>query len=434
MNFFTDQMGCLADGILTVMFFNIFMERKNPSFPHSCLMVGVVFFYINLANTILEHFYLSNPVIIFCDLMIAILFYRSKIWTKVIMVLFLNLVTVICELLTTVLLMLMGWNFSDMIDDTMVSILATFIAKISILFLIKIMDKLWKNKNIFLPKEYWVLLFSIFFIGFFILFSISYYVFILNLKIEKEMVLLFSIYIFFSSSIIFFLFEKMSKFYQYKNKAELLEKQMLTERNHVNEVTTLNERMSMIRHDMKNHILTIQTLLDKGESANANTYANSVLKQIEENKLEYDTGNVALDALLNSKYHTIKEKHIHFSQELQIESPINISDIDMCMVIANGLDNAIEACNQVEDPKERSIYLEMEVNEDVVMVHIKNTFTVNPKKFKGIFLTGKNNLENHGYGIEIMKQIASQNKGFFDASFDDTYFSVSIILKNKSPE
>ncbi len=434
MNFFTDQMGCLADGILTVLFFNIFMERKNPSFLHSCLMVGMVFLYINLATTFLEHFYLSNPMIVLCDLMMVILFYRAKIWTKIAMVVFLNLVTGICELLTTVVLMMMGWNFSEMIEDTMVSALATFLSKIFFLFLIKLMDKLWKNKNLSLSKEYWILLLSVFTIGFAFLFTIFYLISKGKPNIENQIILFLSVYIFFSSTFIFFLFEKISQYFLYKNKAELLETQILLERNHLNEVTTLNQRINMIRHDMKNHILCIQALLRKGESANAITYANSILEQIEASKLKYNTGNVALDALLNSKYTTIKEYNIHFTEEIRIQSPIYISDIDMCMVIANGLDNAIEACNPMENPRDRSIYLEMEVNEDVVMVHIKNTFTLKPKKVRGNFQTRKSNAENHGYGVQIMKQIASQNEGVFEVSFDDTYFSVSIILKNSPPE
>lgn len=426
-----NQIGCLADSILMILFYNIFMERKKPFFIYSSLMVGMVFLYINLAATFLHHFYLSNPVILFCDLMMAILFYNGKIFSKMAIVISLHLVTVICELLTAAMLMIMGWNFSDLVDDTMISVLATFLSRILLLFLIKLMDKYWGNKNLFLPKEFWIILSSIFFIGFGTIFLVFYMMSIDDPNINNQVLIFLSIYIFFSSAIIFFFFEKTSQYFQFKNKAEMLENQILMEQNHLNQVKKLNERINIIRHDMKNHILCLQALLEKDESTSANAYASSILEQIQNNQLKYNTGNVALDALLNTKYINITEKNIHYNEELRIQSPIYISDIDICMVIANGLDNAIEACNHIENPKDQSISFEMEVNEDVVMVHIKNTYSVNPRRIRGLFQTSKSNTQNHGYGIQIINQIAIQNKGTFDVFFDDTYFSVSIILENQ---
>ena len=130
---------------------------------------------------------------------------------------------------------------------------------------------------------------------------------------------------------------------------------------HCDEVQNIYSQMRGWRHDYHNHIQTMLALTDKPEelrdylwTLNADlTSVDTVLK----------TGNVMVDAILNSKLSLIKSKQITVNAKAVVPSELRISEVDLCVIIGNLLDNAMEACLKQENESERFIRIYINVHQ-----------------------------------------------------------------------
>ena len=122
-----------------------------------------------------------------------------------------------------------------------------------------------------------------------------------------------------------------------------------------------NDNLRKIRHDMKNHLQCILNLIDENDYTKAKKY----IQEISENKLNFglsiiNTGNRGIDIISNVKLMECKNKNIKVTSNISIID-IATDDVDMCIILGNLFDNAIEACNKTSEQSE--IYFEISQNE-----------------------------------------------------------------------
>lgn len=177
-----------------------------------------------------------------------------------------------------------------------------------------------------------------------------------------------------------------------------------------------------IRHDMKQTIAVVKTLLRENKLEEASAYLEKYESVFSEQKVFIHTENDFLNAILNSKLSIAKEKNIEVlcSVSKQISG---IDEIDLCCLVGNLLDNAIEANEKVEDAR----YIQVDFFSDEVKLVIKTT---NPmmEPISGGLSTTKQDHEQHGFGIKTVESIAKKYNGTTDFYADHGCFTARVLL------
>ena len=122
---------------------------------------------------------------------------------------------------------------------------------------------------------------------------------------------------------------------------------------HCDEVQNIYKTMRGWRHDYHNHIQTLLAL--NGDRERTREYLLNLNRDLTAVDTVLKTGNVMVDAILNSKLSLLGSKEIRVSARAVVPPALGISEIDLCVIIGNLLDNALEACMKQEDAKERFV-------------------------------------------------------------------------------
>lgn len=176
------------------------------------------------------------------------------------------------------------------------------------------------------------------------------------------------------------------------------------------------------RHDYRHHIQTMKVHAANGEYEEIVRYLDMLDEDLTNVETVIKTGNRMTDAILNSKLSLAAEQGIRVKAETQIPVSLTVSELDLCIIIGNLLDNAIEAC--MELPQEERlirIYMEMKGN----YLYLALTNTAGGKKKKS-FQTTKG--EGHGFGLARADAIVKKCGGYITRASEDEAFSTEILL------
>lgn len=180
-----------------------------------------------------------------------------------------------------------------------------------------------------------------------------------------------------------------------------------------------------MRHDMRNHLLAVSTLLEMGEIQSAKEYLGEVFSELDSVRMNIKTGSSVLDALLFKKIEQAGNRSI--TLDISFESSIDnkkISDYDLCTVFGNILDNAIEAVERLSEKK--PITLSVRNKEEMLVIICENSF----ESINDNLRTTKSDAAHHGQGINRIKAIAAKYGGICEIKTDGNVFSISVLLNN----
>ena len=107
----------------------------------------------------------------------------------------------------------------------------------------------------------------------------------------------------------------------------------------------------MIRHDMKNHMMTLSSLMAIGDRQELFEYMKKINANIETETVHVDTGNHYVDSILNYKIEEAIRAGAQVKVEIHIPDKLNIQAFDLNVIIGNLMDNAIEGSKEVEDKR-----------------------------------------------------------------------------------
>lgn len=191
-----------------------------------------------------------------------------------------------------------------------------------------------------------------------------------------------------------------------------------------------SQRLRKIRHDIKNHLNSVSALLDKGEQQKARELLREISNTADsiQPTLSQATGNSLIDAVIAYKAALGEIRKIPFEYSLEILPEIRIDLSDVSSVIANLLDNALEAAEKAKDP-----YVEIRVfmYKDYLTIMVKNSFHCVTRSSDGQIRTEKSDRENHGLGMTIVSEICERNFGVFRYKTNGAWFSASAMLRNR---
>lgn len=195
---------------------------------------------------------------------------------------------------------------------------------------------------------------------------------------------------------------------------------------HYAEVETMYQKMRGWRHDYHNHIQVLKAHVELGRYEEAKQYLDTLNDDLTTVDTVMKTGNVMVDAILNSKLTMIREKGIQVDATAMVPQDVPFSGIDLSVLIGNLLDNAMEACLQVRDKEERFIRIYIDIIKKQLYVSVSNSMNGRAKR-KGLqYLSTKAGL--HGFGLMRIDRIASKYGGFVNRQNEEGIFATEVML------
>lgn len=192
------------------------------------------------------------------------------------------------------------------------------------------------------------------------------------------------------------------------------------------EVENLYRQMRGWRHDYHNHIQTMKAFLQLGRAEELETYLNQLDHDLNTVDQVLKTGNVMADAILNSKLSLAREREIRVHAKAAVPQALKLPEVDLCIVLGNLLDNAMEACLALPEPKERFIRLYIGTFKQQLYISVTNSMGGRPRREGGRYRSAKG--DSHGFGLLRVDAVAQRWGGCVNRQFEEGVFATEVLL------
>ena len=195
---------------------------------------------------------------------------------------------------------------------------------------------------------------------------------------------------------------------------------------HYQEVENMYRQMRGWRHDWRNHLQALKIYAAKGDLPGIQRYLDELDTSLSALDMVIKTGNPMTDAILNSKISLARARGIQVTADAHIPVKLKTSEIDLCCILGNLFDNAIDASMQLPEAQ-RLIRVYMDMKNTQLYISFTN-FTAGKKlrKTGGIFPTTKG--EGHGFGLVRIDAIVERLDGYISRNSEDGAFTTEILL------
>ncbi len=180
-----------------------------------------------------------------------------------------------------------------------------------------------------------------------------------------------------------------------------------------------------LRHDMTNHLTAIDGLLKEHMYDRAMEYISSLKGAPGMLSMKRWCSDDVINSLLSGKFIIMDNNNIQYSVKVSLPEIPKIEPADMCSIIGNSLDNAIEASLKL-DKKERNININIISQRGLFILNVINSFI--PENISESFRTSKADKKSHGFGLENMRSIAGKYNGSMEIRTESSKFDLLITI------
>ena len=181
------------------------------------------------------------------------------------------------------------------------------------------------------------------------------------------------------------------------------------------------------RHEWKNHIATLHLLAQKQDWTELRNYLDRLDGELEQLSPRNFTANPTVNTIFQRFAAQAKKKDVTFRVSAVLPEMLQIREDDLCSLLFNMLDNALEAAAQTEQGE---ILCSMQIRRQYLAIRCENTYSGTLRTDeKGELLTTKDDASDHGFGLMKMRAIAKKYGSVLDISYDENRFTVMTALK-----
>ena len=203
----------------------------------------------------------------------------------------------------------------------------------------------------------------------------------------------------------------------YQNK--LMKQQM-------DEIENIYMTMRGWRHDYHNHLQSLKGFLSLNKVEQMKDYLNELETDLDSIDTLYHSGNLQLDSILNAKLAIAEKGQIRIHCDASIPPQLHVSDLDLCVILGNLLDNAIESCRKIKDPDERFIRVYIGILKKQLYISITNATSETVKQRTDHYFTTKRG--DHGHGLKRVDQVVKKYDGYLNRQNEPGVFATEIVL------
>lgn len=224
---------------------------------------------------------------------------------------------------------------------------------------------------------------------------------------------------------LFFIVE--STLYFYKKGFEARTEQFRSElmEHSYGEIRDIYMDMRGWRHDYHNHMQVMKAKLSLGDMEGMEAYLDQLERELDRVDTLVKSGNLMVDAILNSKLTLARRSHIQVNCKAKLPERLPLEDVDLCVILGNLLDNAIEACRKLEEGS-RTLRLYMAVNKGQFYLSLQNSAPQEPDFDARHYITGKRG--NHGLGMKRVKAAVDKYQGYLNLANEPGIFAAEVTM------
>ena len=193
------------------------------------------------------------------------------------------------------------------------------------------------------------------------------------------------------------------------------------------EVQNIYQTMRAWRHDYHNHMQSIKAMLEMGKKQELSEYLDNLEKDLDSIDIAIRTGNVGLDAILSSKVSIARKNNIEVNCTAKVPQELKISDVHLCAIVGNLMDNAIEACDKIPagtSPRFIRVYIGLFKSQ--LYISVSNSTCEKHRKRLSELVTSK--LGEHGFGLRRIDKLAEKYDGYVNRKNEPGIFATEVML------
>lgn len=405
-----------------------FLQKKSSRNAIICFMLITLFNM--LTTTVLNQFILFEGALGFIRVLInftfAFFLMNGTIFEKIMSSLLSEIALLISNFtLVSVVSAVFDTPVTDLAQKrNIIRFLVLIISKFLLFILTRTLIKI-KNKNSYmLSFAEWIVMSVIFAITMFLEMELAK--FSIDNNSDDKFIIISAVCLIIINILIYVIMIQMSR-KNAENTILLIDKmQLWSYKNQFAEIQKKYDELRKLRHDMKNHLQCILMLIDDNDSKQAKEYISDIIGTKLEFTFEYlNTGNKIVDAVANTKLAQCKNEDIETIIRTS-DFSLDIDETDICIILSNLFDNAIEACRKSDS--NRLIYFEISKKKSYVNIIIKNKINNSVLQTNPQMTTTKENKNFHGIGIKSIKNIINKYDGMIDFYEENNCFCVDVWI------
>jgi len=406
-------------------FMRVFFEKRQSS--TTFLILTYLFYPTSMT---IARVFIRTPAVpvltLFSALLIISLNYNASWWKRITAIISIFAMGLMIELSVVTI---SGFYLTSLFVFTEVLDIFTVIAVVSVSFLLALLLQNFKNikRNTIVFPIFWfsalVLPISSIVLGAIVVSSSDLSTFMMLLAIALILAM---------DVLIFYLHDNLAASHEHKLHSALYAQEKeyyLTQCQLMRESV---EKMTSIKHDMKIHLAAIKGYVAENKNDATMDYLNKLLDDIGKGEIYSNTGNIAIDSIINFKLKNAKKEGINPKVRLLVPPALNVDVADLSTIIGNLLDNVLEAVAMV---KEKKVTLVIEYSRESLYIQVDNTFDgivkyAKAKNDEQRIVTRKDETKEgeHGHGLKNILRSVKKYCGHMDISHEDNIFSVTILL------
>ena len=418
-----DVAAIIFEMIITFMFYGYFLKRKYNGLFNKGIS-AILFFVLVVMNNHFVSSRVAMGIVTVLIYFIASCFFSGTIRKRFFLTIGYMTIILISEIIALLIMLIGKATVTTVLDDNNVQrILGTVISKIIVLWIIKIVSIFSNKDERKLYLNYWLALLTIPIVNLIFLFVFVSFVYDIERNLSVPVLLAIAA-IMYTTLLVFYLFDKIISL---SGDNPLLGEQIHNQADYSKIEAEQAENIKSIKHDFINHLQVLYKMLYYNEPQNAKQYLIdlNVIKDVEDNSI--NTGNISLDTVLSSKIHIAKNKGIKVSTNIIVPENLPMDSIDECIIFGNLLDNAIEACDKINN-KEKKIDVSVKYNGKYLLCNIENPTANKIKYGKNSLVTTKGNKNEHGIGTKNINRIVKKYNGTIKYFVKDEKFNAELML------
>lgn len=225
--------------------------------------------------------------------------------------------------------------------------------------------------------------------------------------------------------LIYYLTYLVSENYARVLQAQAVEQRQQLQIEQIQHTADMIDRVRRERHELKNTYFYIDGLVKTGRYEELERYLDTELNARVTSMEEFQTGNALVDLLLTQKAGEARQKGIHIMASVTLPPELSVREEDLCALLANLLDNAIEASAGKPDG---DVQLFLDHVKGYLRVRVRNRMEEDVLAKNPSLLTTKEDQGRHGIGLSVVRSIATKYQGDFQARWENGYFCVTVML------
>lgn len=422
----------LLEVVMTQWYLHMKLRDRRVRLPLLAAGGGFILALLTVCNFAQIADPIRLPLVAACWVGYALILYRGQIGRRIFQPLLVFILLGVSDLLAISLLTyISGVTFEQMTQPTVYrlqSMVATKLVFISILF---ILVNLVKKRDGGISRPLWSLFLIVPAISGGMLAALIQYELKLN-ETGAGLMLLTTVGILAINLSVLILLQVLSE-----NTKKVLTQEMQLQQNEIqakyfSEIKSTNDSLRGFRHDLNNHLQVLDGYLNLAKYDKAKAYLDEIGDFISLTENVTNTGHSLLDAVISAKITYARRLGIKATLSLQVPGELPLTQLELCTVLGNILDNAIEACQRVQQPPpDKEISLGIDLFAGHLRILLRNTAVLDDNVDVNTLATSKKDA-GHGIGISNMRRVVDANSGSVHMNYSDSQFSVLILLPLQS--